>query len=197
MCNSGAGQLIWEEGLNAEAEFINMSVYMGEQTHIYLLLSAEMLKRQNKCTSRSDLGFRNRGSEKWLTPGLWQEIYRWAWRTSSCQKARKNKAEVRQTKKLHCWVHISEPRFDRKHFQCPKQKQCKQWNIYIYIYIYTHTHICIKLMNYRGEIELISWQKNSKELYKYSHLTSIAHNIILWFVRISCSEDDLLLKSMV
>ena len=30
MCNSAAGQLIWEEGLNADAEFINMSVYVGE-----------------------------------------------------------------------------------------------------------------------------------------------------------------------
>jgi len=31
-------------------------------------------------------------------------------------------------KKLHCGVHISEPRFDRKLVQCPKQKQFKQQN---------------------------------------------------------------------
>ena len=94
----------------------------------------------------------------------WRQDFgsKWAWRISSCQKVRKNKAEVKQTKKLHCWVCISEPRFDRKRFQCPKQKQFKQpnktelddnskyrINIHESIYIY----VCIKLINYRGEIK--------------------------------------------
>ena len=139
---------------------------MGEQTHIYLLLSAEMLKRQQQV----HLPLRSWFSEP---------------RVGEMTDARTSAGNIQDEP--------GEPHRDRKQGRT-KQKSDRQksyiagctsaspdltestsnvqsrnnvnneihtyiyiyiYIIYIYIYIHTHTHthICIKLMNYRGEIE--------------------------------------------